>query len=126
MERLVGNDQGAAMSLLLDLRYDSESVREILREMLRWRDSTAYQFLVEEGRAKGLAEGRTEGLAEGRAEGGLIEARRLVMSFGTDRFGPPDAATRETIEHIDDLERLERLIGRAFSTSNWQDLLAEA
>jgi hypothetical protein len=96
----------AAMTLLLDLRYDRASLREILREMRTFRDSVAAQILVEEGR--------------------LEEARRLVVSLGSDRLGPPDTPTREMIERIDDLDSLERLIRRTFTAPSWQELLAEA
>lgn len=94
----------AATFLMLDLRYDRSQYREILQGMIRWRESGAYQIIVEEGR--------------------LSEARRLVMSLASERLGEPDSATRGQIEAIDDLDRLERLVRATFTTSSWQELLA--
>lgn len=120
----------AAMTLLLDLRYDRVSLREILREMRRFRDSVVYQVIEEEVRATVEEEVRASVEEEVRAsveeEVRLDEARRLVVLLGSDRLGPPDAATRETIENIDDLDTLERLIRRVPTAPAWHGLLAEA
>lgn len=106
----------AAMTLMLDLRYDRGSIQEILRVMRSFRDSVAYQILVEEG--------REEGRAAGREEGRVAEARRLVLTLGAERLGPPDAAASQTVESIVDLDRLERMIRRSFTSASWQELLA--
>lgn len=94
----------AATFLMLELRYDRNQYREILQSMIRWRESGAYQIIVEEGQ--------------------LREARRLVLTFGERRLGQPDAATREHIESVSDLDRLERMVGSAFTASSWLELLA--
>ena len=56
----------------------------------------------------------------------MTEARRLLVSLGAERLGLPDEATRESIERIEGLEMLERLIRGTFTASTWQDLLADA
>jgi hypothetical protein len=94
----------AAAFLMLDLRYDRNQYREILQGMIRWRESGAYQMILEQGQ--------------------LSEARRLLLTFGTQRLGQPDSTIREQVEAIDDLDRLERMVGRAFTTLSWQELLA--
>lgn len=103
----------AAMTLMLDLRYDRESIQEILRVMRSFRDSVAYQILVDEGREQGREEGR------------VAEARRLVLALGAERLGPPDEATLQAVESIPDLDRLERIVRRSFAATSWQELLAD-
>ena len=75
------------------------------------KESSTYQAILEEGRQ------------EGRAEGAVAEAKKLLRILGDRRFGPPDARTAETIERIDDLARLEDLLKRLHSATDWRDLL---
>jgi predicted transposase YdaD len=98
----------AATFLLLDLRYDREDIKEILSDMNRLRESTAYQIILEEGRE------------EGRLEG----ARQTLIALGTEKFGPPDAATLASLEGDASPERIERLARRVLGSSSWQELLA--
>jgi hypothetical protein len=72
------------------------------------RESVTYQKVVEEGRV------------EGRAQ----EARRIVARQATQRFGPPDEATRTRLEAIHDTDRLETLADRVLTATGWDDLLA--
>lgn len=83
-------------------------------------ESTTYQFIIQEGKARGLAEGRAEGRAKGRAE----EAKKLLLLQGRKRFGAPDAATRAMLESIDSLRRLEELGERLLEVESWEKLLA--
>ena len=73
------------------------------------RDSSTYMAIVEEG------------LAQGRAEG----ERRMLLLFGESRLGPPDDATRATLDAIADVDVLERLARRLMTVSSWTELLAE-
>ena len=85
------------------------------------KESSTYQFILAEGEAKGRAEGRTEGKSEGRTEG----ERALILQLGSQRFGPPDAATRARLDAITSTEQLERLAGRLLAVETWSELLAE-
>jgi predicted transposase YdaD len=76
------------------------------------RESSTYQAI--------LAEGREEGREEGRAQ----EARRLLLLLGSDRYGPPNAKIRATIESIAAVERLEQLTRRLPGASSWEELMA--
>jgi Domain of unknown function (DUF4351) len=69
------------------------------------RDSTTYQAIVREGREE--------------------EARRLLLRYGTRRFGTPNAALIAAIEAIQDVDRLESLTDRIFDATagDWNDLL---
>jgi hypothetical protein len=59
-------------------------------------------------------------------EGREAEAKRLILRFGPERFGPPNEAITARLNAItEDVERLERLIQRLFrgTATSWQDLL---
>ena len=79
------------------------------------QESSFYQMLLEEGEKKGRQEGRQEG---------LIAARETLLSLGEKLFGSPDAATRASIDSIDDLERLKQSALRVLSAKGWNDLLS--
>jgi hypothetical protein len=83
------------------------------------RESSVYQAILAEGRAKGRAEARAEGEAEGR----IAEAKKLLLLLGQIRFGPPDKSTRASLEALTDLNRLEEFSGRLLDVTNWQELL---
>lgn len=102
----------AATQFMLGLRYDEDQIREWLQRMSWIRESSLYRVAVQEGRE------------EGREEGRLAEARRLVLEFGAERLGRPAPEVVSTIERLDDLERLERMIRDSFSASSWEELLA--
>lgn len=67
------------------------------------KESPAYDVLLELGR--------------------IAEARRLVLSLGTEKFGHPSEADRAAIESLKDLEVLEGTLRRILIASNWRDLL---
>lgn len=83
------------------------------------RESTAYQAILDEGRAEGEIKGRAEGEIKGRAE----EARRLLLRLGRKRWGDPDPAIEATVRAITDVERLELLAERISEVASWQELL---
>jgi hypothetical protein len=57
-------------------------------------------------------------------EGRLIEARRIILILGTDKFGAPSPWVAELIEATYDLEVLRRTVLRVLRASTWQELLA--
>ena len=83
------------------------------------RDSTAYQAILDEGRAEGEIKGRAEGEIKGRAE----EARQLLLRLGRKKWGAVDATVEQTVQAIGDVDRLELLIERVLEAASWQDLL---
>jgi len=65
-------------------------------------------------------------LDEGRAEGAASELRKVLLLLGDQRFGPPDASVRATIEETHDLPRLQRWTERLLKASGWEELLASS
>lgn len=97
-----------ATYILMGLRYPADLTDRLLREVRAMRDSVTYQAI----------------LAEGEAEGALKEARKLLLSLGTQRFGRPSAAVREALSGITTVERLERLSEHLLKVESWDELLA--
>jgi hypothetical protein len=88
-------------------RYDWDQILAWMQGMSWVRESSLWQIAVEEGREEGQPD----------------HARRTVLGLGADRFGTPDVATRATIESIDDLGALDRLLHRILTATSWQALL---
>jgi hypothetical protein len=80
------------------------------------RDSSVYQAI--------LAEGRGEERIEGLIQGELAALRRTLKWFGEQRFGAPRAEDETILNSIGDVARLERMIHRSSSATDWTDLLA--
>ena len=79
------------------------------------KDSSVYQWIAEEG--------RSEGRAQGRAEGRIEEAIAVLLRLASQRFDPPDIATRSSIEAIGHVRHLDAMIDRVLDAVSWQDLL---
>jgi predicted transposase YdaD len=105
-----------AAYVLTGLRVSRDRLRELFQGVRKMRESTAYQTILEEGRAEGLSQGE----AKGRTE----EARKLLLKLGRKRLGEPDATVEAAVKAIQDLDRLELLAERVMEVKNWQDLLA--
>ncbi len=107
-----------ASLLMAGLRIEREQIEDLMRRLSSMnllQESSFYQMLLEEGEKKGRQEGRQEG---------LIAARETLLSLGEKLFGSPDAATRASIDSIDDLERLKQSALRVLSAKGWNDLLS--
>ena len=61
---------------------------------------------------------------EGREEGRADEARRMLLTMGTKRFGKPPAKLRKTIAAITEPAVFEALATRLFDVESWADLFA--
>jgi predicted transposase YdaD len=118
-------DLWAATALLMGVRYDRDQITDLIQRVRRMRESVTYQIILEEGREEGREAGREEGREEGELHGRVREARDLVVQFGTEQFGPPDPAVLARLNAIEDRARLESLIRATFSTTSWQELLAD-
>ncbi|MFN0051218.1 MAG: hypothetical protein ACKV0T_03450 [Planctomycetales bacterium] len=116
-----------ATYVLLGLEYDRAYASALLQGVCSMRESVTYQAILEEGREEGLekgrAVGREEGRQEGHKEGRAAEARRIVLTLGTKRFGRPSVKVRKMIENIDDPDVVERLAARLLDVESWADLL---
>ena len=98
-----------AAFVLTGLRLPRAEAIGLFQGVRAMRDSTTYQFILDEGRA------------EGRAE----EARRILLRLGQAKFGRPNAAVETALQGISDLDRLEQLSDRLLAATSWQELLTE-
>lgn len=94
-------------ALLLGLKYDAAFSNELLKGVMGMKESSTYQFILEEG----------------AQQGELREARRLVLLMGGKRFGEPDAQTQAALDKITSQQQLEQLATRLFDVESWQELL---
>jgi hypothetical protein len=108
-----------ATTILLSLRYSTEQVEEIVREVATMsmgirgiEESWLYQDYFQKGKA------------EGEAEGELDRARKDLIRVGRKTLGAPDESVWAEIHLIEDLDRLDWLLERVFDVSTWRDLLA--
>jgi len=110
---------------LCGLRHDAILIRELYMSLSRvLEDSTTYQWIIEQGFAKGEAAGFLKGEAEGKAEGKAEEARALLLRLGRKKFGEPTSSQRESLMSVLDLDHLERVALRLLDTGSWDELLA--
>lgn len=110
--------------LLLGLKYDPEFSRRLLQGVMEMKESSTYQYILQEGMQKGMQEGLREGEKRGREEGRLEEARRLLLLLGTKRFGGPDRKTQATLDKIASPQQLEQMAARLLEVESWQELLS--
>jgi hypothetical protein len=94
-----------AAFVLTGLRLPRAEALGLFQGVRAMRDSTTYQFILDEGRAE--------------------EARRFLFLQGRAKFGSPDAAAETALQGINDLERLEQMGERLLTAASWQELLAE-
>jgi hypothetical protein len=66
-------------------------------------ESTTYQYIIEQG--------------------GLKEARKILLTLGTDKFGAPTKRVKAAIQGSEDLPRLERMAMRLLTANSWDELL---
>jgi predicted transposase YdaD len=110
--------------MLGGLRYNREDLLEMIVErgmipIQKFKDSSFYQMILdegkEEGRKKGIAEGRKKGIVEGKAEGraeGRVEGKEegiaeTLLLLLKERF--PKLNVRRQVKSIKDAEALKQL-----------------
>jgi hypothetical protein len=87
------------------LRYSPEMANTLFRGVLGMKESSTYQFIVQEAT--------------------LQEARQFLMLVGQERLGEPDAATAAAINAIADVRQLEALGRRAVHVRSWRELIGQ-
>jgi hypothetical protein len=45
------------------------------------------------------------------------------LLFGEGKFGPPEESVKAKLSTITDLARLKRMVSRAVTAKNWQEIL---
>ena len=89
--------------VLSGLRLTPEQAKKAFRRVPAVEDSTTYQYILEQGEIKGL--------------------RKLVLREGATKLGAPPKKVKAAIQELEDLPRLERMCGRLFTASSWNDVL---
>jgi predicted transposase YdaD len=101
--------------VLLGLRSNESAASNLLRGVRSMQESATYRAIVEKGKAEGKAEGKVEGKAE--------EAQKMLLLVGSRRLGLPSHRTQQSIERLNDVEVIEKLVGRTFDVETWEELL---
>ena len=119
-----------ATAVMMGLRHPREQVRALIEGVRKMifgipgiEESSVYQDILAEGRAKGRAEGVAEGRAEGVAEGAVDEARNTLLRLGRKKLGEPDERLLAQLADLGDLERLKLLLDGLLDAEHWEDLL---
>jgi hypothetical protein len=100
-----------ASFILTGLLVSREVLLQLYQGVQGMRESTGYQYILEEG----------------RNEGRLETLREVVVRLGSPKFGPPEESLAAQLSSISDPKRLERMVDRVFSgAANWADVLATA
>ncbi len=85
---------------------------------------TPAEFYFQKGFAEGRKQGFAEGRRQGRIQGRLTLVKRILIKFGTKRFGIPTDVELEKINQIMDPALLEQLFDRMDDVSRWSDLIS--
>ena len=97
----------AATTILMGLRFESDVIRGLFREISAMKESVIYQEILEEGR-----------------ELGRVDAtRRMLIRTGNKRFGSTPSEVRAAISAIADLDRLDRMFDRVTEVDGWPAVL---
>jgi predicted transposase YdaD len=118
-----------ATYVLMGLRYSDELVDQLTEGVWDMQESTTYQKILREGRQKGMEEGMEKGREEGREEGmekgRIVEARRMLLRMGRQRFGEPDAKTVTVLNQLQVVEQIEALGDKILDSEirDWHALL---
>jgi predicted transposase YdaD len=104
--------------ILLGLRYTDDIILESFLGVQGMKESTTFQWIMEEGRKEGRQEGEQIGITKG-----LVIARRdTLLAILRDRFPELSAETKARIEAIDDPDMLQRVILKALHVERIEDL----
>ena len=101
-----------AALILTGLRVERDQLKQLFKGVFAMRESSAYEMILDEGRAEGLDRGR------------VLEARAIILRQGRKRFGSPAKRSTPLFKQCSGFERLERMTDRLNDAADWQDLLA--
>jgi hypothetical protein len=95
----------AALLLLLNLRYDADEVRAMIRGLDSLRGTPVYEVIFEDGQ--------------------LAEARQNLLDLGVAKLGPASADVVRVLGQIDDHDMLRSLLLGVLTASTWDELLQD-
>ncbi|HVA51502.1 MAG TPA: hypothetical protein VNH11_34485 [Pirellulales bacterium] len=89
--------------LLTGLRVKRDVAAKIFRGVRMMEESDTYLMIVDEGKEK--------------------QAKKAILLFGEEKFGPADEAIKSELDGVTDLDRLDRMIRRAVKATAWREIL---
>jgi hypothetical protein len=96
-----------ATFVLTGLRTDRDKVLPLFQGVHGMKESTTYQYILEEGEEIGRAK----------------QLRKDLLQLARKRLGAPPAPATQALESLNDISRMERMLDRVIEVSNWQELL---
>lgn len=89
--------------LLAGMHTQRNILQAIYREVLAMEDNPAYQIILEDGAVR--------------------HQRQFLLGRGTKKFGAPTAEQSATLNAIEDIDRLDRMVDRLPRVKSWDALL---
>jgi hypothetical protein len=89
--------------LLSGLRLPRDVATRIFQGVPAMQESDTYLAILDEGQEKAT--------------------REDILLFGTGKFGAPDESFKTQLSATTDLARLKRMVSRAVTAANWQEIL---
>jgi predicted transposase YdaD len=108
VEPAEANDLMTKAFVLSGLRIAKAAGAALFRRVLHMKESTTYQFILEEGEAIGEVRG----------------ARNSLLALARKKFGRPPKKALAALEQIADVDRLVRMTEAVLDVTTWNDLLA--
>jgi hypothetical protein len=93
-----------AAFILTGLRVKKVELAKIYEGVRVMHESTAYDMAVEEGEVR--------------------HCHRVLLQLGRKLLGSPDPSIESALTSIQDVERLDRMIGAILAVKSWQELLS--
>ena len=89
--------------LLTGLRVRRDVAQKVFRGVRAMQESDTYLMILDEGQEK--------------------HAKKAVLLVGEERLGHAGESVRARLEDIKDLDRLDRMLRRAVTAADWQEIL---
>lgn len=118
-QRLAGESDPAlaarlmtAAFILAGMRVEKHELSAIFDGVKIMHESTAYDVILDEGRAEGLLKGRVEGFLS------------VLIKLGRKQFGAPTRPIEVALAEIRDPARLDRMVDALSTAKTWDELLS--
>jgi hypothetical protein len=92
-----------AAYILSGMHVQPAVARDIFNKVIAMKESGTYQLILEEG--------------------AIDHTRKLILRLGSKQLGDPTEKQKNKLAVIEDLERLERIMEKAFTAKSWDGLL---
>ncbi|MGL6073021.1 MAG: hypothetical protein ACRC8S_02545 [Fimbriiglobus sp.] len=117
-------DDLTSMYFLLGLRFDQDTIRQLLRGIaVTLKDSSTFQEVLQMGRNEGIIIGEERGEVRGESRGKVESVKSNIVKLCTKRFGEGPSEVVERIQKETDLAVLEAMFDRAIDATSWAEFL---